>query len=141
VPRMSRLSLAVIALLSILPPAAGAAGRAGAYSGASSASVQGAQDIDARTDKGKVTFKVKAGKVKSFQVKGQEFSCGGQTPEVPISATFKLGDDGKGKTTYKDPVLGPFTIKITVKASGKASGSVKAGGLCEGTARFSAKRS
>ena len=60
--------------------------------------------------------------------------------EVPVSvAKIQLDSAGKGKGTFTDPNVGPFTVKIKVRDNGKASGTITPTGLCGGKVTFSAK--
>jgi hypothetical protein len=132
-------SLLCLALLA--PPLAAAAVEPGSYAGKSSAKVQNYREENPRTDRGKVSFKVKPGKVLNLKVKGQQASCGGQTPERDFTIEkIKLDDGGKGKATHTDPVLGKTTFTIRVTGRGTATGTMRFGGLCEGSGKFSAKR-
>jgi hypothetical protein len=141
---MNRALLCSLIALAVLPAAAYAAAKPGSYNGVSSASINPEYGSVARpTDKGKVTFTVRSGKVSSFRLKGQKFGCSASSYEIPVFVrTIKLNASGKGTATYTNPDVGAFKIAITVTSTGKASGSVKPTGLCqtESTARFTAKR-
>jgi hypothetical protein len=141
-PRL-RAALAVgLAAGCALPLAALAAPQGGAYTGKSKAKVQGYAEDAPHTDRGKVTFRVRGGDVHKLRIKGQEASCGGQTPEVTIKIEkIELSDSGKGKATYQEPIMGPIDVTIAVTSGGRATGTVKYGGLCAGRATFGAKLS
>ena len=125
----------------VLAPSASAAKR-GPYSGVSTnKEIYLYGDIEPRTDKGKVTFKVKSSGVTKFKLKGQQFMCGATTAEIPVAvAKIKLNSAGKGKGTFTDPSVGAFKVKVKVRDNGKASGTITPTGLCSGEVTFSAKR-
>jgi hypothetical protein len=135
-------TLALAAVLTLVLSASASAAKTGPYSGASvNKEIYYYGDIEPRTDKGTVTFKVKSNVVKKFKLKGQEIMCGATYFEVPVSvAKIELNSAGKGKKTYTNPNLGPFVVKIKVGDNGKASGSITPTGLCRGKVTFSAKR-
>jgi hypothetical protein len=135
--------LASAAVPAVLLCASASAAEPGSYSGTSvNKEIYLYGDIDPRTDKGKVTFKVTSNAVKSFKLKAQQFMCGATTAEIPVAvAKIKLDSSGKGKGTYSDPNVGAFRVNITVRANGKASGTITPTGLCAGKVTFSAKRS
>ena len=135
-------TLALAAVLTLVLSASASAAKTGPYSGASvNKEIYYYGDIEPRTDKGTVTFKVKSNAVKKFKLKSQMIMCGATTANVPVSvAKIELNDAGKGKATYTDPIVGAFTVKIRVRDNGKASGSITPTGLCRGKVTFSAKR-
>src|SRR3954453_560319 len=104
---MPRLLCLVVALALTVPAVAFAAASPGSYTGVSSGKYIQIGEGTAPTDKGKVTFKVKANKVLGFRVRGQRFQCG-TAAEVPVYLkSIRLDSSGKGSKIYKDPVLGP----------------------------------
>ena len=133
-------ALAAVSML-VLSASASAAKR-GSYKGTSvNKEIYLYGDIEPRTDKGTVTFKVKPNAVTKFKLKAQQIMCGATTAEVPVSiAKIKLNSAGKGKGTYTDPAVGDFVVKIRVRDNGKASGTITPTGLCSGKVTFSAKR-
>jgi hypothetical protein len=93
-----------------------------------------------------VSFTFRSSKVRNFKVRGQLFQCGPPN-EIPVTVrTIRLNSRGKGSANYKDPNVGTLKVTITVKSSGKASGTVRkppsATGLCnpDYPVRFTAKR-
>ena len=136
-------TLALAAVLTLVLSASASAAKSGSYSGASvNKEIYYYGDIEPRTDKGKVTFKVKSDAVTKFKLKGQEIMCGATYFAVPVAvAKIELSSAGKGKGTYTNPSLGKFTVKIKVSSSGNASGTITPTGLCRGKVTFSAKRS
>jgi hypothetical protein len=135
-------TLALAALFTLVLSASASAAKPGSYGGASvNKEIYYYGDIDPRTDKGKVTFKVKSNAVTKFKLKGQEIMCGATYFEVPVSvAKIELNSAGKGTGTYTNPNVGAFKVKIKVGSSGKASGTITPTGLCRGKVTFSAKR-
>ena len=135
------LALAVVPALA-LSASAVAAAKPGSYSGSSSnKEIYLYGDIEPRTDKGKVTFSVKSGKVTKLKVKGQQFMCGSGPHVIAVSVPkIKLNSKGKGKGTYTDPNVGAFKVAIKVSEKGRASGTITPSGLCRGSVKFSAKR-
>jgi hypothetical protein len=122
------------------------AAKPGTYSGSSSGKYIQVGQVDEPTDRGKVSFTVRSGKVRNFKVRKQLFQCG-PPAEVPVTVkTIRLNSSGKGSAAYEDPNVGAFKVTITVKSSGKASGTVRrppsATGLCDPAypVRFTAKR-
>jgi hypothetical protein len=143
---MKRLVTSALLLLAVIPAVAFAAAKPGSYSGVSSAKYIQVGSATEPTDKGKVTFTVKASKALNFRIKGQQMNCGGG-PVVPIYVkTIKLNSRGKGSKTYQDPNVGTLKVSLTVTSTGKASGTVarpqSAVGLCDPDypVRFTAKR-
>ncbi len=139
---MTTRTLALAAVFALLLTASASAAKPGPYSGVSTnKEIYFYGDLEPRTDKGTVTFKVKSNAVKKFKLKGQMIMCGATTATVPVSvAKIELNAAGKGKATYTDPNVGAFTVKIRVRDNGKASGSITPTGLCRGKVTFSAKR-
>ena len=143
---MRRFLLASLLVLIAVPAVAFAAPKPGTYAGTSSGKYIQVGQAKEPTDRGKVSFTVKSGKVKNFKVRGQLFQCG-PPAEVPVTVkTIKLSSRGKGSATYKDPAVGTLKVTITVTSRGKASGTVRrspsAIGLCDPDfpVRFTAKR-
>jgi hypothetical protein len=134
------LALAAVSTLALSASASAAA--PGLYSGTSvNKEIYLYGDVEPRTDKGKVTFKVGSNAVTKFKLKGQQFMCGATTAEVPVAITkIVLNSAGKGKGKYTNPNVGAFEVRITVRDSGKASGTITPTGLCRGKVTFSAKR-
>lgn len=137
------LALAAVSalVLSVSASASASAAKPGSYSGTSvNKEIYLYGDIDPRTDKGKVTFKVKANAVIKFKLKAQQIMCGATTAKVPVSVPeIQLNSAGKGKGTYTNPNVGAFEISIKVRDNGKASGTITPTGLCRGKVTFSAK--
>ena len=135
-------TLALAAVSTLVLSASASAAEKGSYSGTSvNKEIYLYGDIEPRTDKGKVTFKVKSGAVKKFKLKKQQFMCGATTAEIPVSIPkIELNSAGKGKGTFTDPSVGDFEVKIKVRDNGKASGTITPTGLCRGKVTFSAKR-
>jgi len=133
------LGLAVAATLVLSAPAW--AVKSGPYSGVSTnKEIYGYGVLEPKTDKGTVTFQGKANAVTKFKLKGQQFMCGPSPIDVSVSvAKIKLDSAGKGKGTFSDTNVGPFTVKIKVASNGKASGTITPTGLCMGAVTFSAK--
>jgi hypothetical protein len=132
--------------LAAIPAVAFAAAKPGTYKGTSSGKYIQVGQADEPTDRGKVSFTVKSGKVLNFKVKGQLFQCGPPN-EIPVTVkTIKLNSKGKGSASYKDPSIGVLKVTITVTSTGKAKGTVRkpssAVGLCDSDypVRFTAKR-
>ena len=136
------LVLAAAILAAVLVATASAA-EPGAYSGTSvNKEIFRYGDVDPRTDKGKVTFKIKANTAKGLKLKGQQFMCGATTAEVPVAvAKIKLNASGQGKGTFTDPAVGAFEVRLKVRDNGKATGTITPMGLCRGTVTFTAKHS
>jgi hypothetical protein len=136
-----RTVVAVLAVALLAPAVALAAPKAGSYAGTTSGKVQGFRDDEPVTDKGTIRFKVAGAKATGLALKGQEFSCGGQRPEIDVKVgSIKLDAAGKGKATYTDEAVGAFAITLTVTSRGTATGTIVAKQLCKGTVRFTAKR-
>jgi hypothetical protein len=135
-------TLALAAVLTLVLSASASAAKTGPYSGVSTnKEIYYYGDLEPRSDKGKVTFKVKSNAVTKFKLKDQEIMCGATTAKVPVSvARIELDAAGKGKGTYTNPNVGAFKVKIKVGPSGKASGTITPTGLCRGKVTFSAKR-
>ncbi len=141
--------VAATAALGLTAPLALAAIKDGAYKGTSKGTIEVMvpdpvlfKKFVKRTDKGKVSFSVKRGAIKSFSLKGQKSMCGGQTPDVDIklSSLRMSGDGGAGKGVYTHPALGPQTVTVKLGSKGTATGTIKYGGLCaKATATFTAK--
>ena len=123
--------------------ASASAAQPGSYSGTSvNKEIFLYGDVEPRTDKGKVTFKVRAHAAKEFKLKAQQFMCGATTAEIPVKvSTITLNATGQGKGTYTDPSTGAFEVKLKVRDNGKASGTITPKGLCRGKVTFTAKRS
>jgi hypothetical protein len=134
---------ALAALLLLALPASASAATPGSYGGTSvNKEIYVYGDIEPRTDKGTVSFKVSSGAVTKFKLKGQQIMCGASPSPVAVSvAKIKLDSQGRGKGTYTNPNVGGFTVKINVTRKGKASGTITPTGLCSGKVTFSAKRS
>ena len=132
-----------IALTLALSASAFAAAKTGSYSGASSnKEIYLYGDIEPRTDKGKLTFSVKASpsRVVKFKVTDQQFMSGSGPQVVPVTVSkMKLNSSGRGKGSYTNPNVGAFEVKITVRDNGNASGTITPTGLCRGKVTFSAK--
>ena len=139
---MIKRTLALAAVSTLVLSASASAAELGPYSGASSnKEIYRYGDLEPRTDKGKVTFKVKSGAVTKFKLKGQQIMCGASPADVPVAvAKIELNSAGKGKATYTNPNVGAFKIAIRVRDNGKASGTITPTGLCRGKVTFSAKR-
>jgi len=124
-----------------LPAGATAAVKAGSYSGTSSGKHQEYGKLEMSTDKGKVKFAVRSGKVVKFKVSGQLFQCGTGGHEIPVAvAKIKLNASGRGTAQYKNPDVGAFAISVKVTSRGTASGTITPKGLCSGPVKFTAKR-
>jgi hypothetical protein len=140
--RTMRVLIPIAAIAMVVPAVALAAPKAGTYAGTSSVKIPivvGYKETT-RTDKGKVSFKVSAGKVKSFAVKGQQAFCGGQSPNVDFKiASISLSSAGSGTGNTTDPNMGPIKVTVKVTKAGKASGTITYAGLCKSTAPFTAK--
>jgi hypothetical protein len=134
------LALAAVSTLGL--SASSSAATPGSYSGTSiNKEIYLYGDIEPRTDKGKVTFKVGSNTVTKLKLKLQQIMCGATTAEVPVSVPkIQLNSSGKGKGKYTNPNVGAFEVKITVRDNGKASGTITPTGLCRGKVTFSAKR-
>ena len=134
-------TLALAAVSTLVLSASAWAATPGSYSGDSiNKEIYSYGDLEPQTDKGKVTFKGKSKSVTKFKLKGQQFMCGASPYDVPVSvAKIQLDSAGKGKGTFTDPNVGPFTVKIKVRDNGKASGTITPTGLCSGKVTFSAK--
>ena len=135
-------TLALVAVPATLLAASASAAEPGPYSGTSvNKEIFLYGDVDPRTDKGKVAFKVKSNTVKSFKLKAQQVMCGATTAEIPVAVSkIKLNATGRGKGTYDDPDAGAIEVKIRVRDNGKASGTITPKGLCRGKVTFTAKR-
>jgi hypothetical protein len=135
-------TLALAAVSTLALSASASAAKPGSYSGTSvNKEIYFYGDIEPRTDKGKVTFKVGSDAVTKFKLKAQQFMCGATTAEIPVSvAKIQLNSAGKGKGTYTNPNVGAFEVRIRVRDNGKASGTITPTGLCRGKVTFSAKR-
>jgi hypothetical protein len=133
--------LALATVSTLVLSASASAAEPGSYSGTSvNKEIYLYGDIDPRTDKGKVTFKVTSNAVKKFKLKTQQFMCGAMTAEIPVAVSkIQLNSSGKGKGTYTTPEVGAFEVKLTVRNHGKASGTITPTGLCRGKVTFSAK--
>jgi hypothetical protein len=134
-------TLALAAVLALVLSASASAAKSGSYGGVSTnKEIYYYGDLEPRTDKGTVTFKVKSDAVTKFRLKGQQIMCGATTATVPVSvAKMELDSAGKGKGTYTHPAVGAFKVKIKVGDNGKASGTITPTGLCRGKVTFSAK--
>ena len=134
--------LALAAVSTVVLSAPAWAAEPGSYSGTSvNKEIYLYGDIEPRTDKGKVTFAVKSGAVRNFKLKAQRIMCGATTAELPVAIPkIKLNTSGRGKGTYTNSSVGEFEVKIRVRDSGKASGTITPTGLCRGKVTFSAKR-
>lgn len=137
-------ALAVATLVAV-PAVASAAAKPGSYSGTSSGKYVQVGSATEPTDKGRVTFTVRDGKVRTFRLRDQLMQCGPPNA-VPVAvATIKLNASGKGSAVYKDPNVGQLKVTITVTSRGTASGTVRAvsgSSLCnpDYPVRFTAKR-
>ena len=130
-----------LAISLALPAIATAAVPSGSYSGTSSGKHQEYGKLEMSTDRGKVTFGVRSGKVEKFKVAGQLFQCGSGGQPLTISvAGIKLDGSGRGKATHTNPNVGKFVITIKVTSRGTASGTIVPKGLCSETVKFTAKR-
>jgi|SRR6185503_18849588 len=134
-------TLALATATTLVLTASAWAAKAGSYSGVSiNKEIYVYGDLEPRMDKGQVTFQGKSSVVTKFKLKGQQFMCGPSPIDVPVSvAKIKLDSAGKGKGTFTDPNVGPFTVKIKVGGNGKASGTITPTGLCADAVTFSAK--
>ena len=134
-------TLALATATTLVLTASAWAAKAGSYSGVSiNKEIYGYGVLEPKTDKGTVTFQGKSNAVTKFKVNGQQFMCGPSPIDVPVSvAKIKLDSAGKGKGTFSDTNVGPFTVKIKVASNGKASGTITPTGLCMGAVTFSAK--
>ena len=134
-------TLALAAVSTLVLSASAWAAKSGPYSGVSiNKEIYVYGDLEPQTDKGTVTFNGKSKAVTKFKLKGQKFMCGASAFDVPVSvAKIQLDSAGKGKGTFTDPNVGPFTVKIKVRDNGKASGTITPSGLCGGKVTFSAK--
>lgn len=142
---MNRLLLLSLVALVVVPAVAHAAASPGTYRGTSSALIPGEYGTgEPRTARGKVTFKVRSGKVLNLRIKGQYMSCADQPREIAVVVkTIRLTRAGKGSSTFTDRDGIRFKITIAVGAKGKASGKVRPLSFCDvdRPARFTAKRS
>ncbi|CAN5643337.1 hypothetical protein BH10ACT11_BH10ACT11_07140 [soil metagenome] len=142
-PRRLALLLSVLGLLLIAVPAS--AGTAGTYKGK-------ATSMDRDFNYGKVTMKVRGGKVTSLVIEGVTTSgCGGfmdvvfapkdrDTKIVKGSARIKTHD--RLSVTYR-PLRSIEDQVTTIKAhftGSKVSGTFKSGTLCNNRGRFTAKK-
>ena len=130
-----------LALSLALPAVAPAAVKSGSYSGTSSGKHQEYGKLEMSTDKGKVSFVVRSGRVEKFKITGQLFQCGTGGQAITISVPrIKLDGSGRGRATYTNAAAGKFAISISVTSRGTASGRVVPKGLCSETVKFTAKR-
>jgi len=143
---MRRFLLILLLAFAGIPAVAFASAKPGTYAGTSSGKYIQVGQANEPTDRGKVSFTVRSGKVVNFKVKGQLFQCGPPN-EIPVTVkTIKLSKKGKGSASYKDPAVGTLKVTITVTSRGKASGTISkpssAIGLCDPDypVRFTAKR-
>ena len=143
---MHRILVVAALALAAVPAAAFAAAKPGTYSGTSNGKYIQVGQAEEPTDRGKVSFTVKSGRVLDFKVRKQLFQCG-PPAEVPVTVkSIKLNAKGKGTGTYKSAEIGTLKVTIRVTSAGKASGTVRkppsAMGLCNSDypVRFSAKR-
>lgn len=143
---MNRLLLCSLLVLAAIPSVALAAAKPGTYSGTSSGKYIQIGQAEEATDRGRVTFTVRSGKVLNFKLRGQRMACG-PAPEVPVTVkTIRLNSSGKGSALYRDPNVGTLKVTITVSSTGKAFGTIRrppsASGLCDPDypVRFTAKR-
>ena len=136
-------TLSFAAAFTLAISASASAAKPGPYGGTSAdKEIYRYGDIEPRTDKGKVTFKVKGKAVTKFKLKGQEIMCGAAPYEVPVAvAKIGLNSAGKGKGSYTNDDVGAFTVKIKVGDNGRASGTITPTGLCSGKVTFTARRS
>jgi hypothetical protein len=141
--KMISRALVLAAIPVVLLVASASAAQRGSYSGTSvNKEIFLYGDVDPRTDKGKVTFKVRANAAKEFKLTAQQFMCGATTAEIPVKvAKITLNATGQGKGTYTDPSTGVFEVKLKVRDNGRASGTITPKGLCRGKVTFTAKRS
>ena len=135
--------LALVALLA-LPTTVGAAGTAGTYKGR-------ATSMDRSFKYGKVTMKVRAGKVTKLEIESVTTTgCGGfmtvvfapNDPETQIVSGSARIRNGRLSVKYR-PVKDIEDQTTTIKArvsGGKATGTFESGGLCVNEGRFTAKR-
>ena len=139
---MIRRTLALAAVSTLVLAASASAAKSGPYAGTSvNKEIYLYGDIEPRTDKGKVTFRVKSNAVKRFKLKAQQFMCGATVAEIPVAiARIELNSFGRGKGTFTDPSVGAFKVRIRVRDNGKASGTITPTGLCRGKVTFTAKR-
>ncbi len=143
---MNRIALLSLLSLAALPALALAAAKPGTYKGTSSGKYIQVGSATEPTDKGKVTFTVRSGKVLNFKLRGQRMNCGpGPIVDVTVKS-IRLSSSGKGSATYKDPSVGSLKVSITVTSRGRASGTIRrpssATGLCDPDypVKFTAKR-
>ena len=133
----------LLAALIAVPGVAHAAAPGGSYKGVSTGKVWDRAAMDDVVDKGTVTFSVRSNVVRSFRLTGQKFMCGGQPVEVKVAAAkIKLNSSGRGTATYSNDLLGSFKISITVKSTGRASGTITPKNLCSDDygVKFTAKK-
>jgi hypothetical protein len=143
---MRRFLLASLLALAAIPAVAFAAAKPGTYSGTTNGKYIQVGQAEEPTDRGKVSFTVRRGKVLNFKVRKQLFQCGPPN-EIPVTVKkIRLNSRGKGSANYKDPSVGTLKVTIKVTSAGKASGTVRkppsATGLCNSDypVRFTAKR-
>jgi long-subunit fatty acid transport protein len=143
---MHRFLIASLLALAAIPAVAFGAAKPGTYAGTSSGKYIQVGQAQEPTDRGKVSFTVRSGKVVNFKVRGQLFQCGPPNV-VPVTVkTIKLNSSGKGSANYRNPNIGTLKVTIKVTSTGKASGTVRkppsAVGLCDSgyPVRFTAKR-
>jgi len=138
--------IACLVGLIAVPAAALGAAKSGTYSGTSKGKYIQVGQVTEPTDRGKVSFTVRRGKVVNFKVRKQLFQCGPPNEVDVTIKTIKLNSKGKGSANYKDQSIGTLKVTITVTSAGKASGTVRkppsATGLCDPDypVRFTAKR-
>jgi hypothetical protein len=133
-------TLALAAVPAFALAAAASAAEPGSYGGTSvNKEIYLYGDVEPRTDKGKVAFKVKSNVVKGFKLTKQQIMCGATTAEIPVAVSkIKLNASGQGKGTYTNPSVGAIEVKIRVRDNGKASGTITPKGLCSGKVTFTA---
>ena len=144
--RRTRFLVTCLLALAAIPAVAFAAAKPGTYSGTSSGKYIQVGQAEEPTDRGKVSFTVRSGKVQNFKVRKQLFVCGPADEVLVTVKTIKLNSKGKGSANYKDPSIGTLKVTITVTSTGKAKGTIRkppsATGLCNSDypVRFTAKR-
>ena len=140
--RRSLVSLALLAALALAAPAD--AGTAGTYKGR-------ATSMDRDFKYGKVTMKVRGGKVTSLVIKAVTTTgCGGfmdvvfapNDPETQIVKGSAKLQAGRLSVTYR-PVKSVEDQTTTIKArivGSKVTGTFKSGGVCVNEGRFTARK-
>jgi len=140
--RRSLVSLALLAALALAAPAD--AGTAGTYKGR-------ATSMDRDFKYGKVTMKVRNGKVTSLVIKAVTTTgCGGfmdvvfapKDPETQIVKGSAKLQSGRLSVTYR-PVKSVEDQTTTIKArivGSKVTGTFKSGDLCVNEGRFTARK-